>query len=120
MCPVLVTNRVTQWREMISESTQKIGRPRQLYTGPTLREVPPLRARRPSFDISLLGSTKSESNLSVTSPVLSPSISEDNLVFFNEGEDEEGIMGGEDSCNGSKAKSTPKKAVQKAKFHRPN
>jgi citrate synthase len=29
---------VAQWKEMIADPSQKIGRPRQLYTGPTLRD----------------------------------------------------------------------------------
>jgi citrate synthase len=29
---------VAQWNEMISDPDQKIGRPRQLYTGPTQRD----------------------------------------------------------------------------------
>jgi citrate synthase len=29
---------VAQWNEMISDPEQKIGRPRQLYTGPTQRD----------------------------------------------------------------------------------
>ncbi len=32
---------VAQWREMIEEPNQRIGRPRQLYTGPTAREWKP-------------------------------------------------------------------------------
>jgi citrate synthase len=28
---------VAQWNEMIKDPAQRIGRPRQLYTGPTLR-----------------------------------------------------------------------------------
>lgn len=51
----------SQWREMISEKTQKIGRPRQLYTGPTSRIVPPILHREHSTDVSLLGSTNSSS-----------------------------------------------------------
>lgn len=35
----------SQWREMISEKTQKIGRPRQLYTGPESRTVRPILER---------------------------------------------------------------------------
>jgi citrate synthase len=31
---------VAQWSEMISDPAYKIGRPRQLYTGTTLRDVP--------------------------------------------------------------------------------
>jgi len=31
---------VAQWNEMISDPEQKIGRPRQLYTGPTRRDYP--------------------------------------------------------------------------------
>ncbi len=31
---------VAQWSEMISDPTYKIGRPRQLYTGTTMRDVP--------------------------------------------------------------------------------
>jgi citrate synthase len=36
---------VAQWKEMIEEPGQKIGRPRQLYTGPTQREYVPLEKR---------------------------------------------------------------------------
>jgi citrate synthase len=36
---------VSQWNEMISEPTQRIGRPRQLYTGAIERKYIPLHAR---------------------------------------------------------------------------
>ena len=36
---------VAQWNEMISDPAQKIGRPRQLYTGPTARDYVPLDKR---------------------------------------------------------------------------
>src|SRR5512132_1709499 len=36
---------VAQWNEMIEDPTQKIGRPRQLYTGPARREFKPLAQR---------------------------------------------------------------------------
>jgi citrate synthase len=36
---------VAQWNEMISDPGQKIGRPRQLYTGPTQRDYVPLDQR---------------------------------------------------------------------------
>jgi len=36
---------VAQWNEMIGDPHQKIGRPRQLYTGATLRKYVPLNAR---------------------------------------------------------------------------
>ena len=36
---------VAQWNEMISDPGQKIGRPRQLYTGPTERDYIPLAKR---------------------------------------------------------------------------
>jgi citrate synthase len=36
---------VAQWNEMISEPDQKIGRPRQLYTGATQRDVVPIAQR---------------------------------------------------------------------------
>jgi citrate synthase len=36
---------VAQWNEMISDPNQKIGRPRQLYTGPTERDYVPLGKR---------------------------------------------------------------------------
>src|SRR6202049_4319882 len=36
---------IAQWNEMISDPDQKIGRPRQLYTGATRRDVPPMAAR---------------------------------------------------------------------------
>jgi citrate synthase len=37
---------IAQWNEMISDPEQKIGRPRQLYTGPTERNVVPLKERK--------------------------------------------------------------------------
>jgi len=36
---------VAQWNEMISDPAQKIGRPRQLYTGPTQRDYVPVEKR---------------------------------------------------------------------------
>ncbi len=36
---------VAQWNEMIADPEQKIGRPRQLYTGPAPRDYVPLSAR---------------------------------------------------------------------------
>ncbi|OYW45236.1 MAG: citrate (Si)-synthase [Sphingomonadales bacterium 32-68-7] len=36
---------VAQWNEMISDPGQKIGRPRQLYTGPTQRDYVPVDGR---------------------------------------------------------------------------
>ncbi len=36
---------VAQWNEMISDPGQKIGRPRQLYTGPTERDFVPINQR---------------------------------------------------------------------------
>ncbi|MCL4800440.1 MAG: citrate (Si)-synthase [Burkholderiales bacterium] len=36
---------IAQWNEMIADPEQKIGRPRQLYTGPTTREVVPMDKR---------------------------------------------------------------------------
>ena len=36
---------VAHWQEMISDPTMKIGRPRQLYTGPTAREYVEIEAR---------------------------------------------------------------------------
>jgi citrate synthase len=36
---------VAQWNEMIEDPSQKIGRPRQLYIGPTQREFVPLDKR---------------------------------------------------------------------------
>ena len=36
---------VAQWNEMISDPAQKIGRPRQLYTGPTQRPYVPVDKR---------------------------------------------------------------------------
>ncbi len=37
---------IAQWNEMISDPEQKIGRPRQLYTGPTQRDVVPVAKRK--------------------------------------------------------------------------
>jgi len=31
---------IANWDEMIADPDQKIGRPRQLYTGATMRDVP--------------------------------------------------------------------------------
>jgi len=36
---------IAQWKEMIDDPAQKIGRPRQLYTGATLREYTPIGNR---------------------------------------------------------------------------
>jgi citrate synthase len=36
---------IAQWKEMIVDPSQKIGRPRQLYTGSPLREYPPMGSR---------------------------------------------------------------------------
>ena len=37
---------VAQWNEMIEDPSQKIGRPRQLYTGPTARQYTPTQKRK--------------------------------------------------------------------------
>jgi citrate synthase len=37
---------IAQWNEMISDPEQKIGRPRQLYVGPTSRDVVPIKERK--------------------------------------------------------------------------
>ena len=37
---------IAQWKEMITDPQQKIGRPRQLYTGAPLREYPPIGNRK--------------------------------------------------------------------------
>ncbi len=37
---------IAQWKEMIEDPQQKIGRPRQLYTGATLRDYQPISRRR--------------------------------------------------------------------------
>lgn len=36
---------IAQWSEMISDPSQKIGRPRQVYTGPTVRDYVPVNQR---------------------------------------------------------------------------
>jgi citrate synthase len=36
---------IAQWNEMIADPEQKIGRPRQLFVGATVRDVPPLDKR---------------------------------------------------------------------------
>jgi citrate synthase len=36
---------IAQWKEMIGDPTQKIGRPRQLYVGPTRRDYVPVTGR---------------------------------------------------------------------------
>ncbi|MBB3224879.1 citrate synthase [Pseudoduganella umbonata] len=37
---------IAQWNEMIADPEQKIGRPRQLFVGSALRDVPPLKERK--------------------------------------------------------------------------
>ena len=37
---------IAQWKEMIEDPEQKIGRPRQLYTGPTQRDYTTRSSRR--------------------------------------------------------------------------
>ena len=37
---------ISQWKEMIEDPSQKIGRPRQIYTGPTAREYVPVEQRK--------------------------------------------------------------------------
>jgi citrate synthase len=37
---------IAQWKEMIEDPHQKIGRPRQIYTGPTERKYVPMTARK--------------------------------------------------------------------------
>ena len=39
------TGWIAQWKEMVEDPKQKIGRPRQLYTGPTKRDYIPLAKR---------------------------------------------------------------------------
>jgi len=36
---------IAQWSEMISDEEHKIGRPRQLYTGETRRDLVPINQR---------------------------------------------------------------------------
>ncbi len=36
---------ISQWQEMMADPSQKIGRPRQLYTGPTQRDYVPMEQR---------------------------------------------------------------------------
>jgi citrate synthase len=36
---------ISQWKEMMEDPSQRIGRPRQLYTGATARDVTPIDAR---------------------------------------------------------------------------
>jgi len=36
---------IAQWNEMISDPEQKIGRPRQLFTGAKRRDVKPIQQR---------------------------------------------------------------------------
>ncbi|MCA1908803.1 MAG: citrate (Si)-synthase, partial [Magnetospirillum sp.] len=36
---------IAQWNEMLTDSDQKIGRPRQLYIGENVRDVPPIEKR---------------------------------------------------------------------------
>jgi len=37
---------IAQWKEMIEDPNQKIGRPRQLYTGETRRDYIPISRRK--------------------------------------------------------------------------
>ena len=40
------TGWIAQWQEMIGDPLQKIGRPRQLYTGAANRKFVPLKQRK--------------------------------------------------------------------------
>jgi len=40
---------LAQWQEMLTDSEQKIARPRQVYTGHEVREFSPLQMRTPSW-----------------------------------------------------------------------
>ena len=44
---------IAQWREMIKDPATKIGRPRQVYTGPAERDYVPSRHRRSASPIAL-------------------------------------------------------------------
>ncbi len=50
--PLFVVGRmpgwIAQWREMMTDPTTKIGRPRQVYTGPTIRDYVPIEDRGPN------------------------------------------------------------------------
>jgi citrate synthase len=37
---------IAQWKEMIEDPDQRIGRPRQLYTGSPPRDYPPISRRK--------------------------------------------------------------------------
>ncbi len=37
---------ISQWKEMIGEKSQRIGRPRQLYVGPEMRDYVPINKRK--------------------------------------------------------------------------
>lgn len=37
---------ISHWNEMISDPKRRLGRPRQLYTGPTQRDVPDIKNRK--------------------------------------------------------------------------
>jgi citrate synthase len=37
---------LAHWKEMVEDSTTKIGRPRQIYTGPTLTRYVPMEERK--------------------------------------------------------------------------
>jgi citrate synthase len=39
------TGWISQWNEMLEDPSQRIGRPRQLYSGATLREFVPMDKR---------------------------------------------------------------------------
>lgn len=49
----------SQWSEMMSDASQKIGRPRQLYTGHVSRVVEKAEDRAPSIDSNALGCAQS-------------------------------------------------------------
>jgi citrate synthase len=39
---------LAQWQEMITDPEQKIARPRQIYTGPEVRQFVPIEKRAPA------------------------------------------------------------------------
>jgi len=48
---------ISQWQEMMSEGVIKIGRPRQLYIGPELKEIPEIKNRKEEAESKVVNIT---------------------------------------------------------------
>ena len=63
---------ISQWTEMIEDPEQRIGRPRQLYTGPVERDFVPIDQRAAELRAGSIQSLSARSSVAVAVPVRVP------------------------------------------------